>query len=84
MASTNCYSCTYLSKRSGAGNYFIFTCKYWGIITKKILPQQAVIESIGKKCPFYNIIKRSIINKAVNKDNQNNNKKDKNGLDILI
>lgn len=67
MANTSCYNCLYLSKRPGVGNYFIFKCSYWGIISQKILPQSVVIESIGKKCPFFTSKKKNINNKKSNK-----------------
>jgi hypothetical protein len=53
MSNSNCYQCIYLSKRPGAGNYFIFKCSYWGIMSQQVLPQSAVINSIGKRCEFF-------------------------------
>lgn len=77
MPSTNCYHCEYLSKRAGAGNYFIYKCSYWGIVTQNVLPHTAVISSIGRRCPFFKP------KKVKSNDIKNNNKKinDDNDLD---
>jgi len=75
----NCYNCYYLSKRPGAGNYFIYKCSYWGIVTKRILPQSTVISSIGKRCPFFIMIEK---NKNKNKKIKKKNNNDE--LDITI
>ncbi|HOV13110.1 MAG TPA: hypothetical protein PK771_02405 [Spirochaetota bacterium] len=78
---TGCNSCEYLSKRAGVGNYFVYKCSYWGLVTEKILPQSVVISSLGKPCPFY---KEKVKKTKINNDS---NKKDNGGdniLDIII
>ena len=79
MANTNCLNCYYLYKRAGVGNYFIYKCNYWGIISQRILPQSVVISAIGKKCPFF----RKLESKNVPNKKKGSNKKN-NGLDIII
>jgi len=77
MTNQNCNYCQYLSKKPGMGNYFIYTCNYWGLTTKRILPQTVVASSIGKKCPFFKEKQRIVIkpkDKEIKKD----------GLDIII
>ena len=76
--STNCLNCAYLSKRAGVRNYFIFKCSYWGLTTQKILPQSVIINSIGKRCPFFKP-KKSTKTKKNSIQNNNNNSK----LDII-
>ena len=53
LSNTNCFNCIYLSKRPGVGNYFIYKCSFWGIISQNILPHSVVINSIGEKCDFF-------------------------------
>ncbi len=77
LAKTNCFNCIYLSKRPGIRNYFIYKCSYWGLTTQKILPQSVIINSIGKRCPFFKQKKFGKVNRKLN--NKNNN-----GLDIII
>jgi hypothetical protein len=79
MALTTCYNCEYLSKRPGTGNYFIYKCSYWGLVTQNIIPSSVVFNSIGKKCPFF--LQKMKINKKKNNDTP---KDDKDGLDIVI
>lgn len=74
---TNCLNCEYLSKQAGARNYFIFKCSYWGLITQKVLPQTAVISSIGKRCPFFKQKKYKKNIKNLNDEKKNN------GFDII-
>ncbi len=81
MASTNCLNCIYLYKRPGAGNYFIYKCNYWGLETKNIIPQSVIINSIGKKCPFY--IKKEI-NKNKKKEDNPDKEKNDNDSGIII
>jgi hypothetical protein len=78
MNNTNCNYCEYLSKRPGSGNYFIYKCSYWGIVSQQILPQTAILNSIGKKCPFFKVKNK------IKKDTEKNNKPDNNNnLDII-
>lgn len=65
----SCLKCEYLSKRPGIGAYFIWICNYWGLISKKILPQSIVKESIGRECPFF---KEKIIKKKDSHSIDNN------------
>jgi len=79
----NCYNCRFFYRRPGVKNYFIYKCSYWGIVSKNILPQIVVMQSIGKKCPFF---KMKNNNKKDNKKNNDDNKinKDDDDLDIII
>ena len=72
-----CLNCAYLSKRPGMGAYFIWTCNYWGLISKKILPQYVVSSSIGEKCPFFK-------QKIIKKNNHQQNKNKESNIDIII
>ena len=76
----SCNTCKYLSKRPGAGNYFIYKCSYWGLVTQKALPQSIVINSIGKPCPFHILKTFSDIKENKNSKSDNN----ASGLDIII
>ena len=79
MPAFGCFNCYYLSKKPGTKASFIFECKYWGLITERVLPQSVIINSIGKKCPFFKeIIKEVKTQKKEKKTNQNEN------LDITI
>lgn len=49
----NCLTCYYLHKRPGIGNYFIYTCQKFGVVTKRYTPYRIVSTSIGEKCPFF-------------------------------
>jgi hypothetical protein len=80
MNNTNCNFCEYLSKRAGTGNYFIYICKHWGITSQGILPQSVIINTIGKKCPFFK--KNNNIKKTKEKTNISEKKDD--NLDIII
>ncbi|HBD92644.1 MAG: hypothetical protein A2015_03770 [Spirochaetes bacterium GWF1_31_7] len=71
----NCHTCSYLSKKSGLGQYFIYTCTKWGLVTKRIIPYATVANSIGELCPFY-------IQKKFNTSKDHQKKSD--GLDIII
>jgi hypothetical protein len=77
---SGCNNCEYLSKRPGIGNYFIYKCSYWGLITQRVLPQSVIISSIGKRCPFF---KQKIINSATKKD-QKSSDSSKDGLDLIV
>jgi hypothetical protein len=78
MGQSGCNFCEYLSKRPGAGSYFIYKCAYWGLMTQRVLPQSVVISSIGKRCPFFK--ERT----TPNKKNDNKNGSGHDGLDIVI
>ncbi len=73
----DCLNCIYLSRRPGMGAYFIWTCHYWGLVSKKILPQYIVASSIGKKCPFFK-------QKIIKKDKPQNINSNNNEIDIII
>jgi hypothetical protein len=77
MSLSNCNTCDYLSKRPGTGNYFIYKCSYWGLLTQRVLPQSVVISSIGKRCPFHK-------EKASLKSKKKNAEKNNDGLDITV
>jgi hypothetical protein len=79
MPLTTCYNCEFLSKRPGAGNYFIYKCSYWGLVTQNIIPSSVVFSSIGKKCPFF--VKKNI---TVKKNDKEVTEKGKGGLDIIV
>ena len=79
MSNTNCNQCEYLSKRPGSGNYYIYKCSYWGIVSQQILPQTVIFNSIGKKCPFFK--QKTKINKTTEK---NGKKTLDDNLDITI
>lgn len=70
-----CSSCIHISKKSGKGAYFIFTCEKWGLISKRIMPCVTVKQSIGENCPFY--VKRILPEK---KDRHTKS----GGLDIIV
>jgi len=77
----SCYNCKYLTKRAGVGNYFIFKCSYWGLVTQRVLPQSVIIRSIGKSCPFF----EQKEGKKDTKDNPNgNNSPNSSNFDITV
>jgi hypothetical protein len=78
MNQPNCLHCNYLSRKLGRGNYFIYKCNYWGLVTQKVLPQSVVISSIGKRCPFY----REKVKMNKNKKNEDNG--NDGGLDVIV
>ncbi|MCG8568573.1 MAG: hypothetical protein MJB14_00390 [Spirochaetes bacterium] len=77
---SSCYTCKYLKKRPGRGSYFIFHCKAWDLTCQQILPQSIVIQSIGKKCPFFK--KMMLLNNKKNIPSPPDNSAD--DLDIII
>lgn len=77
----SCNSCEYLTKRPGIGNYFIYKCGYWGLITERILPQSTVISAIGKPCPFF---KEKVKNAKSKKEENKEANNDENILDITV
>jgi hypothetical protein len=82
MKKKSCIHCQFLSKRPGAGPFFIYKCGYWGLVTKQVLPMTVVIQSIGKRCPFF-IARKSVIEKEVDKKKETGGDDD-GDLDITI